>query len=134
MTACHDIVALRSADGDSRRCRASTRNGSGPGAPTPEPPNECSSKGKRTQDTSAREACNTPAPGGVSMSAPSGGYGQDPFDLVVSGLADVKPTPRGVRARCPVHEGPGSTPSLDVDRGEDGRVLIRCRFLLEDES
>ena len=61
------------------------------------------------------------------MSAPSGGYGQDPFDLVVSKLDDVKPTPRGVRARCPVHEGPGSTPSLYVDRGEDGRVLICCR-------
>ncbi len=61
------------------------------------------------------------------MSAPAGGYGQDPFDLVVSRLADVKPTHRGVRARCPVHEGPDSTPSLDVDRGEDGKVLIRCR-------
>lgn len=51
----------------------------------------------------------------------------DPFELVVSRLDGCKPTKRGVRAICPVHENRDSKPSLDVDRADDGKVLIRCR-------
>lgn len=49
----------------------------------------------------------------------------DLFDLVVSKLTNTKATTKGVRARCPAHDD--STPSLDVDRGDDGRVLLACR-------
>ncbi len=63
------------------------------------------------------------------MNGPQGfaAYGQSPFDLVVGRLQGVARTSRGVRAICPVHEGPDSDPSLDVDVGDDGRVLLNCR-------
>ena len=61
------------------------------------------------------------------MSSPAPQYGPSPFELVVSRLEGVTHTSRGVRALCPAHEGPESTPSLDVDRAEDGKVLICCR-------
>lgn len=49
----------------------------------------------------------------------------DPFDRVVAELTEVRQTSKGVRARCPAHDD--TTPSLDVDRGDDGRVLLTCR-------
>lgn len=49
----------------------------------------------------------------------------DAFDRVVARLKDVRQTSKGVRARCPAHED--SKPSLDVDRGDDGKVLLNCR-------
>lgn len=51
----------------------------------------------------------------------------DPFARVVQSLGDrvVRSTSRGVRARCPGHDD--HDPSLDVDRGDDGRVLLCCR-------
>ena len=61
------------------------------------------------------------------MSTPAPHYGPSPFELVVSRLEGVTHTSRGVRALCPAHEGPESTPSLDVDRTDDGKVLICCR-------
>lgn len=51
----------------------------------------------------------------------------DPFSRIVQALGDrvVRPTSRGVRAKCPGHDD--HDPSLDVDRGDDGRVLLNCR-------
>ena len=51
--------------------------------------------------------------------------GQSAFDRVVAELKDIRHTAKGVRARCPAHDD--TTPSLDVDRGDDGRVLLTCR-------
>lgn len=50
-----------------------------------------------------------------------------PFERVVQALGDrvVRQTTRGVRAQCPAHED--RDPSLDVDRGDNGDVLLRCR-------
>jgi hypothetical protein len=56
----------------------------------------------------------------------------DPFDRVVALLQDARPTSKGVRARCPAHDD--SDPSLDVDRGDDGRVLVCCRAGCSAES
>ena len=63
MTDRPDVVVLSCANGDSCHRRACLRNGSGPSAPTPEPHNECSLKGKQTQNRAASTTCNTPAPG-----------------------------------------------------------------------
>ncbi|MBL1216309.1 MAG: hypothetical protein D8M59_02320 [Planctomycetes bacterium] len=38
---------------------------------------------------------------------------------------DPKPRGRGYRARCPAHDD--RNPSLDVDEGDEGRVLMTCR-------
>jgi putative DNA primase/helicase len=51
--------------------------------------------------------------------------GTSAFDRFVGRLKDVRQTAKGVRARCPAHED--SDPSLDVDHGDDGRVLVNCR-------
>ncbi|MBL8751410.1 MAG: DUF3987 domain-containing protein [Planctomycetes bacterium] len=48
-----------------------------------------------------------------------------PFARVVALLNGVKPRGDGFRARCPAHGD--EDPSLDVDRGDDGRVLLICR-------
>lgn len=48
-----------------------------------------------------------------------------PFERIVALLRDSKPTSKGVRAKCPAHDD--ATPSLDVDRADDGRVLLKCR-------
>ncbi|MBZ0152911.1 MAG: hypothetical protein K8J09_15410 [Planctomycetes bacterium] len=48
-----------------------------------------------------------------------------PFDLVWAKLRNPQRTGRGARACCPAHED--SHPSLDVDVGSDGRVLLKCR-------
>lgn len=49
----------------------------------------------------------------------------DPVELILSRLEDVKPRGAGWKARCPAHDD--AKPSLDVDRGEDGRALLCCR-------
>ena len=54
------------------------------------------------------------------------GAGQSPaFARVVSALQSCTSTAKGVRALCPAHDD--HTPSLDVDCGDDGRVLLNCR-------
>ncbi|MFO1076669.1 MAG: hypothetical protein U1E73_02975 [Planctomycetota bacterium] len=47
------------------------------------------------------------------------------FDRFVAHLQQVTPTSRGVRALCPAHAD--HNPSLDVDLGDDGCVLLACR-------
>lgn len=49
----------------------------------------------------------------------------DAFDRVVSRLATGRTTAKGIRTRCPAHDD--NEPSLDVDRGRDGTVLLSCR-------
>lgn len=53
----------------------------------------------------------------------------DPVDVVITALeaAGCRPKPRGNgwRALCPAHDD--HNPSLDIDRGDDGRVLLICR-------
>jgi hypothetical protein len=49
----------------------------------------------------------------------------NPIDLVLPLLGDAKKTARGWRVRCPAHAD--ENPSLDVDLGDDGRVLFSCR-------
>lgn len=49
----------------------------------------------------------------------------NPLDKVLRRLDKVRSTSRdGWMARCPAHND--STPSLSVDTGEDGRVLLNC--------
>ncbi len=50
---------------------------------------------------------------------------ESPFGLIVSRLSGAIQTTRGVRTRCPAHDD--REPSLDVDLGKDGRVLLKCR-------
>ncbi len=59
---------------------------------------------------------HTPAP-----DARQGGY---PIDLVLSRLPSAKCNGRGWFARCPAHDD--RRPSLSIDEGVGGRVLIRC--------
>jgi len=49
----------------------------------------------------------------------------DPIDRIAERLQGVKPTARGITALCPAHDD--HKPSLDVDRGDDGRALVTCR-------
>jgi len=62
------------------------------------------------------------------MSQPSLAHAQteDPIDTVLARLSNVKPTGENKwRACCPGHDD--EHPSLDVTRGDDGRVLLFCR-------
>src|SRR5688572_23754223 len=49
------------------------------------------------------------------------------YDRVLEALGDrvTRRTARGAVARCPAHDD--RTPSLGIDLGGDGRVLLRCR-------
>jgi hypothetical protein len=51
-----------------------------------------------------------------------------PIENVLARLGTVTKTgPGKFRARCPVPTHPDKRPSLDVDLGKDGRVLVQCR-------
>jgi hypothetical protein len=47
------------------------------------------------------------------------------IDDFVDHLQEVTRTERGYRALCPGHDD--HTPSLDIDEGDDGRILLCCR-------
>lgn len=49
----------------------------------------------------------------------------DGFELIVSRVHDSRRTGRGVLCRCPAHDD--HSPSLSIDRGENGAPLIKCR-------
>lgn len=57
-----------------------------------------------------------PLPGGAALT---------PLELVLSKLPDAKRRGKGWRACCPAHDD--QHPSLDIDVGDDGRVLLICR-------
>ena len=48
-----------------------------------------------------------------------------PIQNVLSRLTGVKPRGKGWSAICPAHDD--HAPSLDIDEGDDGRVLLVCR-------
>lgn len=57
--------------------------------------------------------------------APLGGYGMHRYDTFLSKLNKLKQIKQGSwRACCPAHSD--SDPSLNIDIGEDGRLLIHC--------
>ena len=47
-----------------------------------------------------------------------------PMELVLSKLPDAKPNGKGWMTRCPAHKD--RSPSLSVNEGDDGRVLLKC--------
>lgn len=47
-----------------------------------------------------------------------------PVELVLSKLPDAKRNCKGWVARCPAHDD--RQPSLSIDEGDDGRVLLHC--------
>ena len=47
-----------------------------------------------------------------------------PIDLVLYKLPTAKPNGNGWRACCPAHED--QSPSLSINEGDDGRVLLKC--------
>lgn len=56
----------------------------------------------------------------------------DPIDRVLERLERVTKAGRGFIARCPAHDD--GRPSLKIDRGDDGRVLLKCYAGCELES
>jgi putative DNA primase/helicase len=48
----------------------------------------------------------------------------DPVDYVLARLEGVKPVGVGFMARCPAHDD--RNPSLKIDRGDEGHVLLHC--------
>jgi hypothetical protein len=48
-------------------------------------------------------------------------------EALLDRLDDVRPVRRGAVSRCPVLAHGDTTPSLAVDRGSDGRILLYCR-------
>src|SRR5688500_12733337 len=56
----------------------------------------------------------------------------DPIARVLERLARVTKAGRGFIARCPAHDD--GRPSLKIDRGDDGRVLLKCYAGCELES
>ena len=49
---------------------------------------------------------------------------EDPYERVLSRLEGVKASGTGHKAKCPAHED--REPSLKVDRGDNGEVLLHC--------
>lgn len=47
-----------------------------------------------------------------------------PIELVLAKLSDAKPNGSGWKACCPAHED--RSPSLSINEGDDGRVLLKC--------
>lgn len=47
-----------------------------------------------------------------------------PMELVLSRVTNVKPNSGGWLACCPAHED--RSPSLSINAGDDGRVLLKC--------
>jgi len=47
-----------------------------------------------------------------------------PLQRILNLLDDVRETGKGYLAKCPVHED--QNPSLKIDQGDDGRVLLHC--------
>jgi len=52
------------------------------------------------------------------------GAAQNPIDRVLAILPDAKPSGKGWTAQCPAHFD--TTPSLSINVGDDGRVLLHC--------
>lgn len=47
-----------------------------------------------------------------------------PVDVVIASLSHVRQQGKGWTARCPAHDDKG--PSLSINIGDDGRVLLHC--------
>src|SRR5215203_2264323 len=50
--------------------------------------------------------------------------GENPLEIVLSRLGNVKETKSGHEAACPAHDD--HDPSLSIGEGDDGRVLLHC--------